>query len=57
MKQFACGMMIPGCDALWVCASEEEILTQAARHAAEDHQLGGDGALVERVRSFIATAA
>lgn len=57
MKQFACGMLVPGCDALWVCASEDEILAQVAQHATEEHQLFESGALAERVRALIGTAA
>ena len=57
MKQFACGMMVPGCDALWVCASEGELLDHVTRHATEEHDLDACGELVERVRSLIGTAA
>lgn len=37
MKQFACGDVVPGCDATWVCSTEEEILANVAAHAAEAH--------------------
>lgn len=37
MKAFACGDVIPGCDARWVCASEEEILQQLVRHVRSAH--------------------
>ena len=57
MKQFACGMMVPGCDALWVCSSEDEIVAHATQHATDEHQLFESGALVERVRALIGTAA
>ena len=28
MKQFACGDVVPGCDARFVCSTEEEILAR-----------------------------
>ncbi len=37
MKSFACGDVVPGCDARFVCSSEDEILAQVASHAARDH--------------------
>ncbi len=39
MKAFACGDVVPGCDARWVCSSEDEILSQVAVHAASAHNL------------------
>lgn len=39
MKQFACGDVVPGCKARWVCSSEEEILAHVAEHARNDHGL------------------
>lgn len=39
MKSFACGDVIPGCDARWVCSSEDEILSHVAVHAASAHNL------------------
>ena len=37
MKQFACGDVVPGCEARFVCSSEEEILAEVAQHAASIH--------------------
>ena len=39
MKSFACGDVVPGCEASWVCSSEDEILFEVARHAREVHGL------------------
>ena len=37
MKEFRCGEIVPGCDARFEGASEEEILEQVAVHAREEH--------------------
>ena len=37
MKEFRCGAIVPGCDAKFEAASEEEILEQVAVHAREEH--------------------
>ena len=37
MKSFACGDVVPGCDARFVCSSEDEVLVMVAAHAAEVH--------------------
>ena len=39
MKSFACGDVVPGCDARWVCNTEDEILVEVAAHAASVHGL------------------
>lgn len=39
MKSFACGDVVPGCEARWVCSSEDEILVNVAAHAAATHGL------------------
>jgi predicted small metal-binding protein len=39
MKQFACGDVVPGCDARFVCSSDDDVLAQVARHAADAHGL------------------
>lgn len=55
MKQFACGDVVPGCDARWVCSSEEEILARVAAHACQDHGLTTiPDELVSAVRERIA---
>jgi predicted small metal-binding protein len=37
MKQFHCGDVVPGCQASWVCSTEEELLARVAEHAAAAH--------------------
>jgi predicted small metal-binding protein len=37
MKTFACGDVVPGCRAKWVCSSDEDILFEVAKHAASVH--------------------
>lgn len=37
MKRFSCGDVVPGCTATFSGPSEEEILSQVAKHAQEDH--------------------
>jgi len=37
MKQFSCGDVVDGCDAVVTGESEEEILAQVGPHAAEAH--------------------
>ena len=39
MKSFACGDVVPGCEAKWVCSTEDEILVNVAAHAASAHGL------------------
>lgn len=39
MKTFACGDVVPGCQASWVCDTDDDILAQVAAHAAADHGL------------------
>ena len=39
MKSFACGDVVPGCEASWVCSTDEEILFEVARHARAEHGL------------------
>ena len=57
MKQFACGSVVAGCDARFVYATEPEILTAVARHAADDHGLTDIPAeLVAQVRANIVAA-
>jgi predicted small metal-binding protein len=54
MKSFACGDVVPGCDARFVCSTEDEILARVARHAAQTHGLTEvPDALVADVRSNI----
>ncbi len=54
MKQFACGDVVPGCDATFSASTDDEILAGVAAHAAEFHGLTTvPPELVEQVRSLI----
>jgi predicted small metal-binding protein len=54
MKRFACGDVVPGCDATFVCGTDDEILTAVGRHAATAHGMTSiPSSLVEQVRSRI----
>ncbi|MEH3033459.1 MAG: DUF1059 domain-containing protein [Aeromicrobium erythreum] len=56
MKQFACGDVVPDCQAQWVCETDDDILAEVARHARTDHGLVEVPAeLVSAVRSHILT--
>jgi predicted small metal-binding protein len=37
MKRFACGDVIPGCDAAFTAPGEDEVLALAGAHAATVH--------------------
>lgn len=37
MKSFACGDVVPGCEARWVCSSEDEVMFEVAKHSAAVH--------------------
>lgn len=39
MKRFVCGSVVAGCDAAFVCASEDDVLVAFAQHAARDHAM------------------
>lgn len=39
MKTFACGDVVPGCEASWVCSTDDEILALVAEHASSAHGL------------------
>lgn len=57
MKSFACGEVVPNCEAAWVCSSDEEILARVAQHARDTHGLESVSAdLVAAVRSRIRPA-
>lgn len=57
MKAFACGDVVPGCEARWVCSSEDEILARVGEHAAAVHGLTDLAPeLVRAVRTRIVAA-
>ena len=37
MRQFACATVVDGCDGVVTGATDDEVLAQAAQHAAEVH--------------------
>jgi predicted small metal-binding protein len=54
MKRFACGDVVPGCEAAFLLATEEEILVAVAQHAAGAHDLAAlPVEVLEQVRSRI----
>lgn len=54
MKSFACGDVVPGCQARFVCSTEDELFGEIARHAQADHGLTDlDDDLVSAVRAGI----
>ena len=54
MKSFACGDVVPGCEAKWVCSSDDEILAQVGAHAAAVHGLTTvPDSLIQSVRGAI----
>lgn len=56
MKSFACGDVVPGCRAQWVCDTEDDVLAQVAQHARVEHGLAEvSDELVAAVRSNIVT--
>jgi predicted small metal-binding protein len=56
MKAFACGDVVPGCEARWVCSTEDEILFQVSEHARSAHGMSDvPPELAESVRAAITT--
>ncbi|MDP9118062.1 MAG: DUF1059 domain-containing protein [Actinomycetota bacterium] len=56
MKAFACGDVVPHCEATWVGASEDEILSQVRDHARSVHGLAEiPTELLTEVRARIVT--
>ena len=56
MKQFACGDVVPGCDARFVCSDEEQLLAGVASHAAAIHGMTTvPDHIVDEVRRRIVT--
>ncbi|MFC4264057.1 DUF1059 domain-containing protein [Arthrobacter cryoconiti] len=56
MKSFACGDVVPGCEAVWVCSTEDEILASLAGHAGSAHGIHDVSAeMVKTVQEAITT--
>jgi len=54
VKSFACGDVVPGCDARFVCKTEDEVLVQVAAHAAHAHGMAEvPASVVASVRSHM----
>lgn len=57
MKSFNCGDVVPGCDAAFLGADDDEILQAVGRHATADHGLAEvSDELVTAVRAAITDA-
>lgn len=57
MKRFACGDVVPGCDARFVCSTEDDILSAVALHAARVHGMTSiPSDVVDQIRSHILLA-
>jgi predicted small metal-binding protein len=57
VKQFACSTVVDGCDGVVTGETENEVLTAAARHAAEAHGMTDlPPAVIEAVRAGITTS-
>lgn len=57
VKQFACGDVVPGCEARWEADSEDELLGLVGVHAADAHGIGEvTPELVGAVRAHIVDA-
>jgi predicted small metal-binding protein len=39
VKEFSCGLVMPGCDARFEADDDDQILAQVAAHAKADHGL------------------
>ena len=52
-KTLACGEIMEGCSATFSADTEDELLAQAGKHAADDHGLDVTPELVEVVRGHI----
>lgn len=58
MKRFACGDVVPGCDATFTGETDDEVLGDVARHAADAHGLADvPPELVDQVRARIVSVA
>lgn len=57
MKQFACGDVVPGCDAQFIGSDEDEIMAQVASHAASAHGMTEvPSEVITQVQSLIVSA-
>ena len=56
MKSIACGEVVPGCHHQFSAETEDELLAQVGKHAAEVHGLDVTPELVEAVKAKIVDA-
>jgi predicted small metal-binding protein len=57
MKRFVCGDVVPGCQAAFVSATDDEILVSVAAHAGDVHGISPvPPEVIDQVRSHIAPA-
>lgn len=58
MKRFACGDVVPGCEDVFLGATDDEVLDQALQHAAEAHGLTDvPPETLEHARGLVTTVA
>jgi predicted small metal-binding protein len=55
MKEFACGELVPGCDARFAYPTEHELLQAVAEHAQRDHGIEPTDELYLQVREVMVT--
>ena len=53
MKTIACGEVVPGCQHQFSAETEDDLLAQVGKHAAEEHGLEVTPELVDAVRAKI----
>jgi predicted small metal-binding protein len=54
MKEFRCGVLVPGCAAAFEGESEEEILQRISAHAREEHGMDEvPPEVVDKIRAAI----
>ena len=54
MKEFACGVLVPGCEHVFRAGSEDEILEQVEVHARDSHGMPEvPPEVVDRIREQI----
>ena len=57
MKEFRCGVLVPGCSATFEGESDDEILQQVATHARDEHGMDEvPPEVVDRIRAALTTS-
>ena len=52
-KELRCGELVPGCTKVIRGKDEAEVMSQAAAHAKDDHQMTVTPELTEKIRNAI----